>query len=185
MKIKIAGLFKYIFVVFGLWANVLSLAWAQIEASPTFSYNTRYTISEIMGTMADPAAWLLWNPTEEFDDDGSFVIPDDDDFWNNLRNNAVILGEVANLINMPGRFSNNRSEETPAEVVLSAREFESLIKEQRPAWEAYSAALSNIATQYYQAAQERDSSAYDWEGGLGEQMNTVCSSCHLQFWYPE
>ncbi|PCJ39539.1 MAG: hypothetical protein COA71_13880 [SAR86 cluster bacterium] len=182
---KIAGLLKYIFMVFGFWVIGLSPAWAQIEASPTFSYDTRHTISEIMSTMADPAAWVLWNPTEEFDDDGSFVIPDDDDFWNNLRNKAVILGEVANLINMPGRVSNNRREETAAEVVLSAEEFEALIKEQRPAWEAYSAALTNIAAQYYQAAQARDASAYDWEGGLGAQMNTVCASCHLQFWYPK
>ena len=86
---------------------------------------------------------------------------------------------------MPGRFSNKRSEETPAEVVLSAREFEIIIREKRADWDAYSTALANIAAQYYQAAQERDSSAFDWDSGLGEQMNTICSSCHLQFWYPE
>lgn len=147
-----------------------------------YNYDTTYTIQELMATLFDPAVIVLWNPSDEFNEDFTFKIAQDDETWDRLRNNAVILAEAANLINVPGRKANDRRE-PKGEVVMSGPEIEQLIRERPEAWRAFSQAMAQVANEYYQAALERNSAAYEWDPpGLGAKLEALCAACHQQFW---
>jgi hypothetical protein len=149
-----------------------------------YQYNASSSIREIMWAMADPPAAALWNASNgQFNPDGTMAIPDDPSHWDQLKRQAIILGEVGNLMNTPGRRAEPDTPGATSPDELSAAEIEALIAANRPAWQAFSRALDQVAQAYIEAIDNRDSAAFEWDN-LGDQMNQVCTGCHVVFWYP-
>jgi hypothetical protein len=162
---------------------------AESPATPAASASTfKLTagIQDIMADIVDPAADFIWGSV------GSTVTaegveekqPRTDDEWNEVRRQAMILTESANLMLMEGRLVAREGRQledhgTPGN--LSAEEAAQAIAADRASFVAFSHALHDVGADMVKAADERNP-----QGILdaGETMELVCEGCHLKFWYP-
>jgi hypothetical protein len=147
-------------------------------------YRTTATVKDIMDSMVDPSADVLWDSvatvvsatgTEE-------RAPKTDEEWTNVRRHAIQLIEATNLLLMPGRHVARSGEkaENP-EVELGPEEIENLINQDREAWTNFAHGLHDAATPALKAIDTRNV-----QGLLdaGEGIDTACENCHLKYWYP-
>jgi len=153
-------------------------AHAQLEATAG--------IQDIMAYMIDPAADFLWDSvstsvtsagTEEKQ-------PRTDAEWNEVRKQAVILTESANLILMADRHvarAGNTLEDHGTPGNLTATESERAITTDRATFESFAHALRDVGKRMLQAADEKNPQAIL---DAGDTMDQVCEGCHLKFWYP-
>lgn len=142
------------------------------------------TIKDIMDSMVDPSADVLWESvativsaagTEE-------RRPRTDQDWKLVRRHAVILTEATNLLVMEGRHvakPGDKSENPGIE--LQPEEMEKLIAEDRPSFVTLAHALHDAGMAALKAIDARNA-----EGLMdaGEAIDTACESCHLKYWYP-
>lgn len=106
------------------------------------------TTSELMTSMVIPSSNALFNAGLDGDVD--------DAGWEELRNQALILGESANLLVTPGR--------APAESTGNAD------------WIAASKEMQDAAQMALKAIEEKDLDALTLDGA--EAILNSCSSCH-------
>jgi hypothetical protein len=104
--------------------------------------------------------------------------------WSEVRKQALILTEAANLLLMDGRHvarEGNQLEDHGTEGNLSAEESEQAIKADRVTFETFAKALRDVGKAMLVAADDRKP-----QGILdaGDTMDQVCEGCHLKFWYP-
>jgi hypothetical protein len=142
------------------------------------------TIKDIMDSMVDPSADVLWESvativtaagTEERQ-------PKTDDDWKNVHRHAVILVEATNLLKMEGRHVAKPKEksENPG-IELEPEEMEKLINNDRPAFIKFAQGLHDAALPALKATEERSPQALL---DAGEAIDTACENCHLKYWYP-
>ena len=168
--------------------GVLLAVWSiGVQAAPItehrYNYNTESSIRDIMAAMAELPAEVLWDPGNgEWTDEGYPDIPDDESNWAKLRNNAVILREVGNAINLPGRVADHILPDENVEGVLAPAEIEELIRTRYAQWSAFSQSLEGLANQFIEAIDSRDKQRVI---ELGDEMNNICTACHTAFWYPQ
>jgi hypothetical protein len=151
---------------------------------PPPSLQPEATVKDIMDSMVDPSADVLWESvativsakgTEERQ-------PRTDDDWKNVHRHAVILVEATNLLKMDGRHVAKAKEksENPG-IELEPEQMEQLIKDDRQAFIKFAQGLHDAALPALRATEERDP-----KGLLdaGEAIDTACENCHLKYWYP-
>ena len=143
-------------------------------------------VQDIMADMIDPAADFLWESVSiSVDAKGSTEKrPTTDQEWSQVRRQAIILAESANLLMMEGRRVAREGRQledhgTPGN--LSAAESEREIAAKRAAFITHAQALHYVGEAFVAAADARDTKAVL---DAGETMDQVCEACHLQFWYP-
>ena len=153
-------------------------------AAPTPQYLPTATIKELMLSVIDPSADVVWlSVTAVVDEKGLLeTSPKSDEEWVKVRHGAVTLMEAANLLLVPGRRVAKPGEksETPG-VELEPEEMDALIAKDRPAWESRAKALHDVVYTVIQAIDAKDSQKV-FE--LGEQIELACENCHKQYWYP-
>jgi hypothetical protein len=143
-------------------------------------------IQDIMAYMIDPAADFLWesvstNVTEAGTEEKQ---PRTADEWNQVRKQAIILTEAANLILMEGRHVAREGQHledhgTPGN--LTAEQSEQAIEADRATFESFASALRGVGKSMLAAADTQNTqSILD----AGDTMDQVCEGCHLKFWYP-
>jgi hypothetical protein len=143
-------------------------------------------IQDIMAYMIDPAADFLWasvstTVTEAGTDEKQ---PRTDDEWNEVRKQAIILTEAANLIVMDGRRvarEGAQLEDHGTEGNLTAEESEREIAANRQAFVSFAHALRDVGQSMLAAADSRNTQRIL---DAGDAMDQVCEGCHLKFWYP-
>jgi len=143
-------------------------------------------VQDVMATMIDPAADFLWESVSTTVTRGKTVEkqPRTDEEWAEVRRQAIILTEGANLIMMEGRHvvkEGAKLEDHGTPGNLTAQESEQAIAESRAAFVAFSTALRDVGVQMLAAADSRNPQGLV---DAGDTLDQVCESCHLKFWYP-
>ena len=143
-------------------------------------------MQDIMRDMIDPAADFLWQSvsTTETAEGVEEKQPRTDEEWAEVRKQAIILAESANLLLLDGRHVAREGRQledhgTPGN--LTAEEAEKAIAADRATFVGFGQALHDVGVQFLKAAEDRNP-----QGILnaGETMDQVCEGCHLKYWYP-
>jgi hypothetical protein len=143
-------------------------------------------VQDVMASMIDPAADFLWESVSTTVTRGKTVEkqPHTDQEWAEVRRQAIILTEGANLIMMDGRHvvkEGSKLEDHGTPGNLTAGESEKSIAENREAFVAFSTALRDVGVQMLSAADNRNPQGLV---DAGDTLDQVCEGCHLKFWYP-
>src|SRR3974390_1372055 len=132
----------------------------------------------------DPSSDLIWRSvSSRATIKGRFdQVPKNDKEWQQVRDEAVILGEAANLLMTPGRraarFKCTRGAHGPLDVAAIDKRLTS-----NPyALPGFAAQMAEVARRIIDAADRRDTNAIT---DLGGQLDAVCESCHKLYWYPD
>jgi hypothetical protein len=110
--------------------------------------------------------------------------PRTDEEWAQVRKQALILAESANLLLLEGRHVAREGKQledhgTPGN--LTAAESDKAIAADRAAFVGFGQALHDVGVAFLKASEERNPQAMM---DAGEVMDQVCEGCHLKFWYP-
>jgi hypothetical protein len=165
---------------------------AKTDASPPDStalqppFAITASIQDLMVSEVDPSADYLWESV------GTIVTPSGteerrprtDEEWRAVRVRAVTLAEAGNLLMMDGRRvaePGKKLEDEGVEGILTAAESQAAIDAAHPTFVAFALALHDVGRKMLTAIDARDV-----PGMLtaGEELDAVCESCHIQFWYP-
>jgi hypothetical protein len=142
------------------------------------------TIKDIMDSMVDPSADVLWESVATIVSAAGIEErqPRTDDDWKNVHRHAVILVEATNLLKMDGRHVAKPQEksENPG-IELEPEQMEKLINDDRPAFIKFAQGLHDAAMPALRATEARDPKALL---DAGEAIDTACENCHLKYWYP-
>jgi putative CocE/NonD family hydrolase len=141
------------------------------------------SLQQLMRAEVDTAADGVWNAvqtviTRSGTEERQPRTPEE---WTTVRNAAITLVEATNLLIMEGRRV--VATEFPAEAggALDSVHIQALIAANRPAFDAFSAALRGAGVRAIAAIDARDPVALVTAGG---EIDSVCEACHLTFWYP-
>ena len=159
-------------------ASAPAAATVQPEYKPTA------TIRELMDSVVDPSADVIWLSvrTEVTKKGAVDYRPRTDEDWAQVRRGAIALQESANLLMIPGRTVGHPSDKSAAPgVELDPREIDALIAKDRNAWNARAIVLHEVGGKVVDAINAKD---VDQIFSLGAEIEGVCESCHRQYWYP-
>ena len=147
-------------------------------------YIVTATIKDIMQSLVDPSADVVWNSVHSVVGPRGVqeVVPKTDEEWELTRQGAIRLVEATNLLIMPGRHVARPGEKSEApEAELEPAQMEELINKDRGAFYKRARALHDAALDALHAIEKRDTAAiFD----LGERIDEKCENCHTQYWYP-
>lgn len=153
-------------------------------ASDAPQYEPAATVKDLMQSIVDPSADVVWNAVTTVQTAKGTVdtVPKSAEDWLKVRHGAVGLSEAANLLMMPGRHvaQPHEKSDTPG-VELEPAEMEVLINNDRPAFIQRAKALHEAGMAAVAAADAKDSQKL-FE--VGEQIEQACENCHSHYWYP-
>ena len=153
-------------------------------APPEPPYTPTATIKDIMDSMVDPSADVVWEAVAAVvDAKGTHeMTPKTDEEWANVRRGAIRVLEGANLLMMPGRHVARPHEksDTPG-VELEPEAIEVNINNDRVKWNQLAKGLHTAASQALRAIEAKDAPAVT---DAGERMDQACENCHSTYWYP-
>lgn len=120
-------------------------------------FNTDLPMTEFMGHVVDPAAFMYWKGSgTEVDEKGEHDLsPTTDEGWDVLVSGASILMEAGNMLQLPGR-----------------------VRAPEADWNRYAQQLTERAAIARAAAEKHDKKGVFDEGG---RVYEVCVACHEQF----
>lgn len=129
---------------------------SQTQAPSQPSYTLDFDNHDLMTYVLDPAADVLWSSA------GSIVTlegtqelaPTTEEGWLNVQNQAAVLIESANLLQLPGRAEDQED------------------------WAEYSQGLATMARKAFAAAEAKDADALF---AAGADLYQVCLACHQKY----
>ena len=168
----------------------VSLFFASACRGPQQSQQPEYTptatVKDIMDSMVDPSADVVWEsvativggPKGGIEDRA----PHTDEEWTTVRRGAIRVVEGANLLMMPGRHVARPGEksETPG-VELEPEVIEANINKDRATWIKLAKGLHAASLGALQAI---DAKNPEMLLNAGERMDVACENCHTTYWYP-
>lgn len=154
------------------------------ESAPPPEFRPTATIKDIMTSIIDPEADILWNSvativtlsgTEERE-------PRTDEDWAALRQSAVQLVEATNLLRVPGRLVARPGEKSEnPRIELQPETIQKMIAEEPAAWSALVDRLHDAAVPALKAIDTKNAKGlFD----AGEHIEHACEACHQRYWYP-
>jgi hypothetical protein len=155
--------------------------------SPPFEASS--TIRELMQSIVAPSAQGLWDSVGRVSDAKGTrdLEPKSAEEWAAVRRHAVSLMESTNLLLIPGRHVARQGQQTlkaddavPGSELPPA-EIEKRINETWAAWTAMAHNLHGTAGSMLDAIDKKDVARLE---SIGSDLDGVCESCHLTFWYP-
>jgi hypothetical protein len=157
-------------------------------ADPPFQATS--TIRELMQSMVAPSAQGLWDSVGRVSDAKGTrdLEPRSDEEWAAVRRHAVSLMESTNLLLIPGRHVAREGQQTlKADDALPGSELppseiEKLLNQNWAAWTAMTQNLHGSAASILDAVDKKDVARLE---SSGSDLDGVCESCHLTFWYPQ
>ena len=157
-------------------------------ADPPFRATS--TIRELMQSMVAPSAQGLWDSVGRVSDARGTrdLEPKSAEEWAAVRRHAVSLMESTNLLLIPGRHVAREGQQTlkadDAEPgsELPPAEIEKRINETWAAWTLMAHNLHGTAASMLDAIDKKDVARLE---STGSDLDAVCESCHLTFWYPQ
>jgi plastocyanin len=154
------------------------------ERSPQSEFRPTATVKDIMTSIIDPEADVVWNAvativsltgTEERE-------PRTDEEWTAVRRSALQLVEATNLLRIPGRQVARPGEKSEnPRIELHPETIQKLIAEDPITWTKLVDRLHDAAVPALRAAEAKDAKGlFD----AGEHLEHACEACHQQYWYP-
>jgi hypothetical protein len=146
-------------------------------------------VREIMQSVVAPSADGLWGAVGTISNARGTVNlePKTDAEWAAVRRHAVTLVEATNLLLIPGRHVATadavtlKADEADPGAELSPAEIEKLVRANWPAWTAMAHALHDSAMTVLKVVDRKDAAGLET---TGSDLDGVCETCHLTFWYP-
>ena len=171
-------------VVLSAFALVAGACNTREERPPQSPFRPTATIKDIMTSIIDPEADVLWNSvatiislsgTEERE-------PKTDEEWAAVRRSAVQLVEATNLLRIPGRHVARPGEKSEnPRIELQPETIQRMIAEDPATWSKLVDRLHDAAVPALKAIDARSAKGlFD----AGEHMEQACEACHQQYWYP-
>lgn len=154
-------------------------------AAPQPQYQTTATVRDIMDSVVDPAADVVWGAVETIVSAKGVEekFPRNDEEWQNVRRSAIMLLESSNLLKIPGRAVAQPGEkpDNPG-IELAPEQISELIEKDRASWNNYAQALHDATKQVLKTIEAKDA-----EGllNMGDGIYQACEKCHMHYWYPE
>jgi cytochrome c' len=141
------------------------------------------TIQELMQAEVDASADSIWDAVETnaTQTGEKHKQPRTADEWQQVRRNAIVLIEAANLLTVETRKLSNAPFPAEAAGALDSVEIGRRIASNRPAFNQYAVMLRQTAQTLLTAIDAKDPKALVAAGGA---LDEVCESCHVTFWYP-
>jgi Cytochrome C' len=141
------------------------------------------TLQELMQSEVDASADSIWDAVEtttsKSGDENKQ--PRTAEEWQQVRRNAIVLIEAANLLTVDKRRLSAAPFPAEAAGALDSTEIEKRIAANRAAFNQYALTLRETARSMLAAIDARDPNALVSAGGA---LDEVCESCHMTFWYP-
>jgi len=143
------------------------------------------TIKEIMDSVVDPNADVLWNSVSTtINRNGTTEkMPRTDEDWLMVRRSAVALAEATNLLLIDGRKMaplGHKSEYPGYE--LEPEQMQKLMDGDRESWTRYAHVLHDKAMVALKAI---DAKSVQGLMDAGEGIDEACENCHKHYWYPD
>jgi len=126
--------------------------------APGPPFEPRANVKELMVSIVDPAADVLWDSVGTVISEEEGVVewyPKTDEEWAAVRNSAVVIMESGNLLMMGGRARDNG------------------------AWMELSRGMIDAGAAALEAAESKDPDAVF---AVGEQIYLACDRCHGLYW---
>ena len=176
-----------------LWlaAIVVSAACQSPPAPPAHPpFRATSTIRELMQSVVAPSAQGLWDSAGRVSDARGTrdLEPKSDEEWAAVRRHAISLMESSNLLLIPGRDvaradqQTLKADEAAPGSELSPSEIQKRINRNWAAWTAMAHSLHGSAASLLDAIDKKDVARLE---SIGSDLDGVCESCHLTFWYPQ
>ncbi|MGH9255129.1 MAG: hypothetical protein ACRD3C_11220 [Vicinamibacterales bacterium] len=144
------------------------------------------TLREIMHGIVEYNAFKIFNSvavtiTQEGTTEKQ---PRTDEEWDEVLHAALALSESSNLLLTPGRpISSPKDIDTAAGPdELTPRQIQVRIDANRDVWLKYVTELQNVGKETMTIVNAKDVQGLF---GIGEKIDQVCESCHMEFWYPD
>jgi cytochrome c' len=141
------------------------------------------SIQELMQAEVDTSADSIWDAVETTATRAGIETkqPRTAQEWQEVRRNAIVLIEAANLLMVDKRKLSTKPFPAEAEGALDSAQIEQRIAANRGAFNQYAVALRQSAQSLLTAIDAQDAKALLDAGGT---LDEVCESCHMTFWYP-
>jgi plastocyanin len=163
---------------------ILSGCSAREDAQPQSDFRPTATVKDIMVSIIDPEADVLWNSvativsatgTEERE-------PRTDEEWAAIRRSAIQLVEATNLLRIPGRHVAKPGEKSEnPRIELEPETIEKMIVEDPRTWTSLVNRLHDAVVPALNAIEAKNvKGLFD----AGDHMEQACEACHQQYWYP-
>jgi len=153
------------------------------ETEPPFRLTG--TIKEIMDSVVDPNADVLWDSVSTtINREGTIEkMPRTDDDWKTVRRSAVALVEATNLLVMEGRKMAPAGEKSEnPDIELQPEQMQKLLDADRASWLKYAHGLHDKAMVALKAI---DAKSVQGLMDAGEGIDEACENCHKHYWYPD
>lgn len=141
------------------------------------------TLQELMQSEVDASADNIWDAVETTTGPGGeeHKQPRTAAQWQEVRRNAIVLIEAANLLTVERRRLSAAPFPAEAAGALDSAEIDERISNNRFIFDQYALALRQTARSVLAAIDAQDPQALVTAGG---NLDAVCESCHMTFWYP-
>ncbi|MEP6917233.1 MAG: hypothetical protein ABJC89_16390 [Acidobacteriota bacterium] len=157
-----------------------------VEETP---YRATSTVRDIMQSVVAPSAQGLWDSVGTISNAKGTVNlePKTDADWAAVRRHAVALVESTNLLVIPGRHvapaaaETLKADDADPGSELHPAEIEKRVAANWSAWVGMAHTLQDSATTLLDAVDKKDVASLE---SRGSDLDAVCESCHLVFWYP-
>jgi hypothetical protein len=107
--------------------------------------------------------------------------PQTEEEWLALRQRAVALVEVANLLLMERQVAKPGQKSEFPGIELEPEEMEVLIRQDRETFKNYAYGLQDAVLPALRAIEARSAQGLS---DSGEAIDAACERCHLKYWYP-
>ena len=144
------------------------------------------SVKELMRDLIDPIADNIFESVKiVVDHKGTvFTEPRTDADWDRVRVGAVTMAEAASLLKIqrpfapPGDLNDSVGPEAPE---LSPDQIKAKLERDPVMWNARIQTLRNVGLAVLEIVKERNAEKL-WDAG--ENLDTACENCHIDYWYP-
>jgi hypothetical protein len=167
----------------GLLLAGLAACTEEQTASEDSPYRPTATVQDIMDAQIDPAADAIWNSVASIVTASGIEEkqPRTDEEWEELRLQAVLVMEGANLLAMPGRqiVAEGRPLDPGELAGETPEDMQKAIETNRAAWIRLAQGLHEASMGVIRAIEAKDVMQLT---NAGEVLDTACENCHSTFW---
>ena len=148
------------------------------------SFRLTASIRELMDAEIDPAADHLWDAVASISTRAGMEErqPRTAEAWHEVRRHALTLIEATNLLVMRGRNVSATYLPAASPDELDSTEAQRSIEANWESFVGLAQILGDVGTKALGTIDAKDPAAL-FE--VGSEIDAVCESCHLTFWYPK
>ena len=168
-----------------LFAGVLAAGCkaAPPPAPPAPEFRPTATIKEVMDSMVDPSADVIWDSVATVVNEKGIEDrrPRTDEEWAVVKRSAVTLVEATNLLLIDRHTGKPGEKSEDPNVELSPEEIDALRAKDPATWKMFVKGLYDSAIPALNAINAKNADELLNSSGA---IDTACENCHLHYWYP-